>query len=1196
MGSAWGGPAVYRENGKLIVSATDMVGYLACPHYTTLSLRQADAVRAERSATVSAAVSAAVAGPDRDALPVGETDLDVVTRRGLEHEANYLESLKAEGLVVVEIAEDGSLVERERLTAEALAGGADVVFQGTFIDSTSDGAAWRGHADFLVRVDHDDHTFSYEPEDTKLARHVKPSALLQLCLYAEQLERLQGAAPEQIHVVLGGQERVSFATSDLSAYYRRAKHRFLTASDVGPQPEAMAPATYPTPVEHCGICRYAEQCDDQRTADGHLSAVARLTGEQARKLSDSGVSTVAALAATGDDFTARGISANTLIRLRRQARLQVQRCDHPEDPPPVELLAPGGQDQGLEALPLPNPGDLFFDIEGDPYVGDGGLEYLLGVGWIVGGSFEFASFWGHDPAGEKAAFEQFIDFVMERRRQHPDLHIYHYAPYEPAALGKLAGRHGTREVEVDQLLRGRVLVDLYRVVTQSIAVGSPSYSIKKLEPLYMAPRDAAITDAGSSIVEYERWLQTEDQTILDDIEAYNRDDCESTWLLRDWLEARRSDAEAQFGVVLERASAASDTASDGVAAGNVEVEALVARLTAGLDADIDAAPAPDLTQPSARWLLAQLLDWHRREAKPEWWMYFHRIFECTDDDLFADTEAIAGLIYEGEMGQVKQSMVHRYRFDPGQEHKLKVGAPVADPAAERRKLQGGASAGTVGEIVALDLTGGTVDLKRSLRSTADHPLSLIPTGPVSTIALEDSVRRVANDIIDNGLAVSGRERSPGQAIRDVLLRRPPHVTGIAAGDPLVDRSSEIDTVATATDLSLRLDHSYLPIQGPPGCGKTYTAARVILQLIDAGKRVGITANSHSVITNLVDAVLKASDEGVGRRPPRIVQKGDTGQVSTDDRVVRAKDNKVVEGRLADGDVDIVAGTQWLFAREQLAAAFDHLVIDEAGQLSLANVVAVSPSASNLILVGDPQQLAQPSKGSHPPGAEQSGLEYLLDGHQTVPDERGLFLGRTYRMHPAVCEFVSELAYENRLGSIAGCELQSVAEGPLASGSGVRWRPVEHQGNRTSSTEEAAVVAELYESLLGREWTNFNGETSPLTAADIVVVAPYNAQVHLLAERLGNAARVGTVDKFQGQEGAVVIVSMTASSAEDVPRGMEFLYSRNRLNVAVSRARAMSILVASPALLSARCRTVEQMRLVNGLCRYAELAETQSAGA
>jgi uncharacterized protein len=296
----------------------------------------------------------------------------------------------------------------------------------------------------------------------------------------------------------------------------------------------------------------------------------------------------------------------------------------------------------------------------------------------------------------------------------------------------------------------------------------------------------------------------------------------------------------------------------------------------------------------------------------------------------------------------------------------------------------------------------------------------------------------------------------------------------------------------------------------------------------------------------------------------------------------------VAAALAEG-ANLVAGTAWLFAREELEGGLDTLVVDEAGQLSLANVLAVASAADRLVLVGDPRQLAQPSKGTHPEGAEVSGLDHVLGDHATMPEGLGLFLDRTHRLHPDICRFISEQVYDGRLESEPHCKFQAIDDGPVVGGTGLRWLSVDHESNRTSSVEEAHAVAETLEALLDRGWTDGQGQRKTLGLDDVLVVAPYNAQVHLLAQHLPEGARVGTVDKFQGQEAAVVLVSMTASSAEDIPRGMEFLYSRNRINVAVSRAQALSIMIASPKLLEVHCRTVNQMRLANVLCRYLELA-------
>lgn len=585
--------------------------------------------------------------------------------------------------------------------------------------------------------------------------------------------------------------------------------------------------------------------------------------------------------------------------------------------------------------------------------------------------------------------------------------------------------------------------------------------------------------------------------------------------------------------------------------------------------------------------MGHLLRWHKREDRPGWWRFFERVLDADETDLHGDTEPISGLEQVGEPVPDKQSLIWTYHFDPDQEHKLSVGAEVKDPATERRGLEGGPKAVTPGSVVALDSTAGTLALRRGKRSEAPHPTALIPAGPRKTPEQRASLRRLAQALLDHGVDGEG----PGRAARQLLARRPPQVDGVTPGTAL--RGVEEATVDSAIRLVGGLEGSYLPIQGPPGAGKTYTAAKVIVALVAEGKAVGITANSHAVIGHVLEAVLaEAALQGISLTAMQ--KPGDRGGVDHPS-VECVDDNATIENAVAAGEVDVVAGTAWLFSRPGMAEALDTLVVDEAGQLSLANVCAVAPSARNLVLVGDPRQLAQPSQGTHPDGAGASALEHVLAGAATVPDDEGLFLDRTWRLHPGITAFISEQVYDGRLESEAHCAQQRVAEGGVVGGSGLRWCGIAHEGNRTSSVEEVEAVAEIHASLLGRRWTDGKGRRATIGARDILVVAPYNAQVRLLTEALRDDARVGTVDRFQGQEAAVVIVSLAASSAEDVPRGIEFLYSRNRLNVAVSRAQALAVVVASPTLLSVRCQSVAQMKLANVLCRYAEMADPVTRG-
>ena len=569
--------------------------------------------------------------------------------------------------------------------------------------------------------------------------------------------------------------------------------------------------------------------------------------------------------------------------------------------------------------------------------------------------------------------------------------------------------------------------------------------------------------------------------------------------------------------------------------------------------------------------MADLLQWHNREAKSEWWLYFERRDNYADVDFIADNETLGGLSLVGAVGTEEKPTIWRYRFDPSQDHKFREGESPLDPATQK----------SAGKIVALDPIEGTLDLKRGSTSAAPHPTALMPAGPLETNEQENSLQRIARALLAYGTDGPG----PARTARRLLGRHRPRFIGSHPSRPEL-RDPSLALPDNLEELIGSLDESVLPIQGPPGTGKTYNAARAILRLIGNGRRVAISAHTHSAIRNLLEECVRAAEEA--GQVISIVQKARSGEALDHPWVKVGGTNESVAKSV--GQVDIIAGTAWLFSRESMIDCADVLVVDEAGQLSLANVVAIAPAASNLVLVGDPQQLAQPSKVAHPGDAGGSALQHLLGGRDTVDAASGVLLDETRRLHPKICSFISEQFYDNLLASYPTCSNQQLTAGRFRNEAGIKYLPVPHSGNRTSSAEEAQAVAQLIAELIGGTWTDDQKVTQQITVDDILVVTPYNAQCAELARQLPGGVRIGTVDKFQGRQAAVTIVSMASSTADDAPRGMEFLFSRNRLNVAVSRAKVMAVLVANPGLPVAKCNSIEQIRLVNSLCRYVELAD------
>jgi uncharacterized protein len=428
----------------------------------------------------------------------------------------------------------------------------------------------------------------------------------------------------------------------------------------------------------------------------------------------------------------------------------------------------------------------------------------------------------------------------------------------------------------------------------------------------------------------------------------------------------------------------------------------------------------------------------------------------------------------------------------------------------------------------------------------------------------------------------GIDSLPYRAAKDLLMKRGPRLLHPQAGKLLEEGE---DVVDGSVRIASQMKSTVLGIQGPPGSGKTHTGAMMILRLVQQGKRIGVTAPSHKVILNLFQKMLELSS--LHELPVSIIHKAKDGE-SLPGGVEKARDNKHALNSLNEGKV--VGGTAWLWAHNDAREVLDYLFVDEAGQMSLAHVLSASRSAKNVILLGDPQQLEQPQKASHPEGADVAALSHLLDGHTTMPDEKGVFLSVTRRLNPRITEFTSELFYESRLHSLPGLERQVIIGKTPFEGAGLFYVPVEHRGNQNRSPEEVEIIANIVNELTGGaiKRVTSKGETHILSKEDIVIVAPYNAQVAALSERLPGH-RIGTVDKFQGQEATIVIYSMTSSSPQDAPRGMTFLYNPNRLNVATSRAQSVCILVASEKLLEADCRTIEQMRWANALCRYKEIS-------
>jgi predicted RecB family nuclease len=1056
---------------------------------------------------------------------------------GGEHEQRHLDELRELA------AENVAVIGRPRYTVEGLTAAAgatlraverraSVIYQAAMFDGR-----FVGFADFLM-FDGE----RYRLRDTKLARSVKVEALLQLAAYADTLAAAGVPVADEVELVLGDTATVGYRLDELVPVYhpRRADlERLLDGHMAGGRAVRWED-------EHVRACFRCPECAVQVREHDDVLLVAGMRASQRARFLDAGITTMADLAR--HDGPVDELPARTVTALTAQARLQT--APKTDGKPPYEVA----DTQPLNLLPDPDKGDLFFDFEGDPlWTADGrdwGLEYLWGV-LEVGGAFR--PLWAHDRESERQALVDFLKMVRKRRKRFPNMHIYHYAAYEKSALLRLAGRYGVGEDDVDDLLRGGVLVDLFPLVRKCIRVGAENYSLKSLEPLYMGAelRTGDVTTAADSINAYARYCDLladgrgdEAEVALKEIEEYNRYDCRSTHRLRDWL--------IKIAIESSVPPLGPQPVADGVAV--EDTDELAQRLSAFAGDGVDGR-TPEQTAVA---LIAAARGYHRREEKPFWWAHFDRLNNPVDEwgdssEVFLADNAV--VVKDWHLPSTRARKNQRWVKLTGTLAsgglKNDVFALYHPPSPAGLADNPDRRAAGNAEIIGVDDPNLPTEVTICEREPAAGPFSqvpfaLTPRSIVGTKKLRESIDAAAEHV------GAGLPALPGTAVVDILVRRVPRTR---TGAPLPHTG---DTAADITAALLDLDESYIAVHGPPGTGKTYTAARIIATLVNDHKwRVGVVAQSHAVVENLFRDLIKADVD-----PARIAKKD-----SPADAAWQGIGKDDYAAFIATNAGCVIGGTAWDFANctRVEAGSLDLLIIEEAGQFCLANTIAVARAARNLMLLGDPQQLPQVSQGLHPEPVDASALGWLLRGHRTLPERFGYFLDRSYRMHPAVCERVSRLSYEGRLRSE---ETHTAARRLDGHPPGVRMLTIVHDGNSTSSPEEAAAIVAEIGRLLQSDWTDEHG-TRRLHQDDVLVVAPYNAQVILLREHLDAAGLdevdVGTVDKFQGRQAPVVFVSMTASSIDDVPRGIAFLLNRNRLNVAISRAKYASIIVRSATL-------------------------------
>jgi predicted RecB family nuclease len=1117
------------KNGHYLYSPSDLVRYIDSPFASAMARLVCEGVF------------------DKTLKNVDDEQAQLLANRGFNHEDDLEAVFRSQGKRVIKIKEDTK--DNYEQTLAAMREGYEVIVQAYLTHDL-----FAGYADFLIKVDGKSRLgdYHYEVWDTKLAHHIKPAFVIQLCCYAEMLCATQGVLPKHITVALGNRQNISIKTLDCFAYYQAVKSAFL-------QEQAQFNIdVMPDPADSKNWGQWSDYAQKTLKERDHLFQVANISYSQIKKLNQAGINTMTELTQSPVEYI-KGIQASTLQRLKKQASLQKQSIGL--EKPKFEIIrSPQETLKGLALLPPHSTLDIFFDIEGFPYE-EGGLEYLWGATYFnPQNEIDFKAFWAHNREQEKQAFEAFITWAFKCWQDDPSMHIYHYAAYEVTVCRKLMGRFGVCEFEVDQLLRNDVFVDLYKIVKGGLLVGESKYSIKNIESLYRKPREGEVANGGDSIVAYDTYktLSTqvenqEAQAILNNILAYNKEDCDSTQELVVWLrqQQKKHDIAYMGKIEIEEAPAQDDEKID---------------LRNKLLAQAEEVETNNIAQGNLLENLAWMLEFHKREAKPVFWRLFDRL-GLSDVELFDDLECLAGCqrTKKAEF-TINRTLAYEYSFDRTQE--FKDASKYFYVLGLQKENKNQLSLELVKEYS--DLKNGLITVKSS--TALPKTITLIPNDYVNPNPIPLALQQVISDI-------TKQCNTQHVAIQHFLQRQKPVIKGHKDG-AIVSSKEPQQRLDEIIDVVERLNNSYLVIQGPPGSGKSYTAKHIIAKLIKNGAKVGISSNSHKAINHLLlttaqycaQQQIEVSFVCTKNTAVELEQAGIT--ISTNNQLINYVKASCVLGT-----------TAWGFARKEMANQLDYIFVDEAGQVSVANLIAMSRSAKNLVLMGDQMQLGQPSQGTHPLDSGLSVLDYLLHDTPTIADDMGVFLSESYRMHPAVNQFISEYIYEAKLHTDSDNVKQLVHvpasyTGILNKGAGIVFVSVEHQGNTQAADEEVEQIVQLTQEILQRQLTTKDGVTRQVTWQDILFIAPYNHQVSKLQAALGQQAKVGSVDKFQGQEAHIVFLSMCSSDASEALRGLDFLFNKNRLNVAISRAKSLAIVVANPRLAITKVNSIEQLKMVN----------------
>ena len=1124
------------KNDKFFVSPSDLNNFVACK-YTVLNEIKYHNKEIRKS-------------PDK-------ANDKLWKEMGVEHEKRHYKILKEKYKKSITIKSDLNEKDRFDETIRAIQKGYDLIYHAYLIDDNL-----RGEADFLIKCDtkSDLGDYSYEVYDTKITRNLKPRHITQITAYSDMLGKIQNILPEKMYLIDGSDEYHSFKTIEYIDLFNHSKKEFIKfLSNISKE------KIYPEKCSYCNLCDWKDECDKTWENDNYINLVAGSNKSQIEKLKKNKIRTVEQLSKTKLTAIDLKINSESYKKIQLQAQLQEEKRNTGED---KIVILDSDFGKGFYKLPKPDEGDVFFDIEGYPRM-DRPFEYLHGLYYKDKGKLKFKDLWAknYDKESEKNIFIELINFLEKRFEEYPNAHIYHYASYEKRAIRELATSYSSEfpkgDIVNDDLLRKEKYVDLFSIVSQSIRTSERDLSLKSIEKFYNFKRKADIVKADDSVIKYDNWIATKNEKYKQDIINYNEEDCISTYLLREFL-VKNKPENIDWFVKQE------EITKEGEEPNKYRRKASNKLSREEVEVDLNNRLEKKKNKTNKKFVenLKNFIGFHWKSNKPEFWEVFDRA-EKTHLELEDDTECIANSVLIDDKPKVTEDgFIYSYRFND-QNYKLKEGKSAFDA----HQIKG------LGTIYSIEENFPDKNILKILvskrRKNVEMPslLTLGNTMPPQVHQHDQALNKFLEDYILN-------DGENYKSIMDMLERKEPDIKNIKSGSILIEEDK--DLITQSIEIVKNLNNSYLTIQGPPGTGKTYTSAKIIIELMKAGKKVGVTSNSHEAIKTLLIAIeqqaIDQNYEFSGMRKSK----------SSDKHEWKFIRNVTTGKPLNMESYSLFAGTSWFFVDPRMNKTLDYLFIDEAGQVALGTTIANATSADNLVLIGDQMQLSQPMRAKHEGYAKMSSLDFILGDDDTISADKGIFLNVTRRLNKKICNYISTSFYDSRLTSDPITETRSVnlKLNPIKD-EGLFYVPIDHNGCSQRSDEEADLVEKTYNKIINKEF-KVGDTTGKISAKDIMVVAPYNAQANNIRERLKKKfkddVRVGTIDLFQGQEAKVVLISMTTSDVESLPRHKDFFISRNRLNVAISRAECVAIIIFNENLLLASASNIKEMKLINSFCK------------